>query len=157
MPRRNAKTAGPGAPPFTLWREVAVAYLAPALMAGAGGLASGQPQLTVAACTSIAGTSALVALLIGAWLQRRRHQPRRWTLSLPRAVLAAVLGLGAAAVAGLLGWLAGGWLPAHTSLPDPQWLDRLRLDLPISAALAATIVGWRWRGATATGRRLPPQ
>lgn len=34
-------------------------------MAGAGGVAGGQAELTVAACTSIAGTSAVVALLIG--------------------------------------------------------------------------------------------
>ncbi|WP_372025607.1 hypothetical protein ACBG85_27840 [Rhodococcus sp. NyZ502] len=71
--------------PFTLWREVLVAYLAPALMAGAGGVASGQSGLTMAAFTSIAGTSAVVALLIGSWLQRRGRS-RPWTTALPRVM-----------------------------------------------------------------------
>ncbi|WP_346011984.1 hypothetical protein [Streptomyces sp. SID3343] len=135
-----------GGRPFTLWREVSVAYLAPALMAGAGGVAGGQAELAVAACTSIAGTSAVVALLIGTWLQRRRG-PRPWTTTLPRVVLAALLAVCAAAVAGLVGWFASRWLPAHTGVPDAPWLTRLRMDLPISAALAAGIVTWRWRGA----------
>lgn len=65
-----------GARPFILWREVLVAYLAPALMAGAGGVASGQSGLTMAAFTSIAGTSAVVALLIGSWLLRRGSHGR---------------------------------------------------------------------------------
>lgn len=64
------------------------------------------------------------------------------------------IGLGAAAtgIAGLAGWFASGWLPAHTPVPDAGWLDRLRIDLPLSAALATTIVTWRWSG-TATRRR----
>ncbi|GAA2158610.1 hypothetical protein GCM10009760_61750 [Kitasatospora kazusensis] len=153
MPRSKDRTGGPRPQTFTLWREVAVAYVAPALTAGLGGLAGGRADLTVAACTSIAGTSAVVALLTGAWLQRHRRRPRPWTLSLPRAVLALGLAVGAAAVAGLLGLLAADWLPAHTGLPDPRWLDRLRTDLPVSAALAAAIVSWRWRGTRQTRRR----
>ncbi|WP_329012478.1 hypothetical protein [Streptomyces sp. NBC_00690] len=140
--------------PFTLWREVLVAYFAPALMAGAGGVASGQAGLTVAAVTSIAGTSALVTLLIGTWLQRRKG-PRPWTANLPRVVLVALLAVGAATVAGLVGWFASQWLPAHTGAPDAPWLTRLRLDLPISAALAASVVSWRWHGARRAQPRQP--
>lgn len=128
---------------FTLWREVLVAYLAPALMAGAGGVA-GQSGLTMAAFTSIAGTSAVVALLIGSWLQRRGRS-RPWTTALPRIVVAAILAVGAAVIAGLVGWFASRWLPAHTSVVDTARLARLQLDLPISAAVAAVIVSWRWR------------
>ncbi|MBQ1106987.1 hypothetical protein AB0G82_12575 [Streptomyces anulatus] len=140
--------------PFTLWREVLVAYLAPALMAGAGGVVGGRAELTVAAVTSIAGTSAVVALLIGTWLQRRKG-PCPWTVALPRVVLAALLALGAAVIAGLVGWFASRWLPAHTGVPDTPWLTRLGLDLPMSAALAASIVSWRWRGAQRSRPRQP--
>ncbi|MFE2865264.1 hypothetical protein [Embleya sp. NPDC059259] len=147
VPRGNDTAAGRrAARPFVLWREVLVAYLAPALMAGAGGVIGGQTELTVAACTSIAGTSAVVALLIGGWLQRRRG-PRPWTTALPRVVMTVLFAVGAAAIAGLLGWFASQWLPAHTAVPDTPWITRLRIDLPLSAALAASIVTWRWRGA----------
>ncbi|MCX4744471.1 hypothetical protein OG455_02875 [Kitasatospora sp. NBC_01287] len=143
------RTGGP--PPFTLWREVVVAYLAPALSAGAGGLARGSAELTWAAGTSIAGTSALVALVTGGWL-RRAGTRRRWPSALPRTVLAPALGLLAAGLAlGVafgLGWSARHGLPGWNWSPTASWLDRLRLDLPISAALAATIISWRWRGRT---------
>ncbi|MFI5831497.1 hypothetical protein ACIA6C_30310 [Streptomyces sp. NPDC051578] len=132
--------------PFVLWQEVAVAYLAPALTAGLGGFLTGQPELTMAALTSIGATSALVACVVGAWLHQR-GRPRRWTTSAPRLALATALAVAAAAVAGLLGWFASQWLPSHTQVPDAKWLERLRSDLPLSAALAAAIVTWRWHGA----------
>ncbi|GGS22054.1 hypothetical protein Snoj_23120 [Streptomyces nojiriensis] len=133
--------------PFTLWREVLTSYAAPALTAGAAGVLTGQRDLAVAACTSIAGTSAVVAFLVGTWL-RHGGRPRRWTLTTPRGVLAAVLVVIAAVAAALLGWFAAQWLPAHTPVPATPWLERLRVDLPVSAALAATIVTLRWRGST---------
>ncbi|MBD0746664.1 hypothetical protein [Streptomyces sp. CBMA152] len=132
--------------PFTLWREVLTAYAAPALMAGAAGFATGQSGLVLAAFTSIAGTSAVVAYLLGAWL-RHGGRPRRWTTTLPRPVLTGLLAAATTAAAALLGWFAAGWLPAHTAVPTGKWLDRLRLDLPISAALATAIVTLRWRAA----------
>lgn len=52
--------------------------------------------------------------------------------------------------AALLGWFAAQWLPAHTPVPASLWLERLRVDLPVSAALATTIVTLRWRGTTAS-------
>ncbi|MFF4497220.1 hypothetical protein [Streptomyces sp. NPDC001546] len=141
---------GADARPFTLWREVLTAYAAPALTAGAAGFATGQSGLVLAAFTSIAGTSAVVAYLLGAWL-RHGGRPRRWTTALPRPVLTGLLAAGTTASAALLGWFAAGWLPAHTAVPTAEWLDRLRLDLPVSAALATTIVTLRWRAAI--GRR----
>ncbi|WP_457029558.1 hypothetical protein [Kitasatospora sp. P5_F3] len=132
---------------FVLWREVLTAYAAPALMAGAAGVVTGQRDLAVAAVTSIAGTSAVVAFLVGAWL-RRGGQPRRWTTVIPRVALTAVLLIAAVGAAGALGWFVAQWLPAHTPVPGAPWLDRLRIDLPISAALATTIVTLRWRSTT---------
>ena len=132
--------------PFTLWQEVAVAYAAPALSAGVGGVITGQNGLVVAAFTSIGLTSAAVAALVGGWLQRAGAR-RRFSTSLPRGVLTVGMGVFAAAVAAAVGWFAGGWLPAHTVLADATWLDQLRLNLPLSAALAASIVTWRWRGS----------
>ncbi|MFE9792767.1 hypothetical protein ACFYRL_13655 [Streptomyces goshikiensis] len=134
--------------PFILWREVLTAYAAPALMAGTAGVVTGQRDLAVAACTSIAGTSAVVAFLAGAWL-RHGGQPRRWTTTTPRLVLTAALVIAAVGAAALLGWFTAQWLPDHTPIPAAPWLERLRIDLPVSAALATTIVTLRWRG-TAT-------
>ncbi|MFE5558171.1 hypothetical protein [Streptomyces sp. NPDC056544] len=133
--------------PFTLWREVLTAYAAPALTAGAAGVVTGQRDLAVAACTSIAGTSAVVAFLVGTWL-RHGGRPRRWTLAAPRGVLTAVLVITTVGAAALLGWFTAQWLPAHTPVPSTPWLERLRVDLPVSAALATTIVTLRWRSTT---------
>ncbi|WP_035840221.1 hypothetical protein [Kitasatospora azatica] len=146
---RTSRTRAVSRPsrPFTLWREVLTAYVAPALMAGAAGLVTRQQDLVVAACTSIAGTSAVVALLVGTWL-RHGGQPRRWTTATPRAVLTAALVIAATGMAALLGWFAAQWLPAHTSIPAAPWLERLRIDLPVSTALATTIVTLHWRSTT---------
>ncbi|MER5726798.1 hypothetical protein ABT084_00340 [Streptomyces sp. NPDC002138] len=149
--RTGERTTGP--PPFALWREVATAYVAPAVTAGAGALVGGNTRLLWAAGTSIAGTSAVVALLVGGWLQcfgrRRATGPaRRAAVSLAGAALAAALAFACA-------WAAQRWQPGWTGPSHQPWrdlpfldrpfLDRLSLDLPLSAALAATIVGWRWR------------
>ncbi|WP_405833693.1 MULTISPECIES: hypothetical protein [unclassified Streptomyces] len=137
--------------PFILWREVLTAYAAPALTAGAAGVVTGQMDLAVAACTSIAGTSAVVAFLVGAWL-RHGGQPRRWTIALPGAAVTVVLVITATGAATLLGWFAAQWLPAHTLVPATAWLERVRIDLPVSTALATTIVTLRWRSTTAAPR-----
>ncbi|GHB81506.1 hypothetical protein GCM10010347_60370 [Streptomyces cirratus] len=145
-PPHGISAPGSATRPFVLRNEVAAAYLAPALTAGLGGVLTGQPELTMAAITSIGATSALVACVVGAWLHRR-GRPRRWTTSASRPALALGLAVAAAAVAGLLGWFASEWLPSHTPVPDAGWLERLRIDLPLSAALAAAIVTCRWHGA----------
>ncbi|MET7304002.1 hypothetical protein [Embleya sp. NPDC005575] len=142
--RSSAGDSGPT--PFTLWREVLVAYLAPALMAGAGGVVGGQPDLVVAACTSIAGTSAIVAALVGGRL-RRVGVRRTWLTSTPRVVPPLVLATAVTALAALVGWFVAGHVPERIIPHHGSWPDRLRLDLPLSAALATTIVTWRWRGA----------
>ncbi|MFE7094814.1 hypothetical protein [Streptomyces erythrochromogenes] len=134
--------------PFTLWREVLTAYAAPALTAGAAAVATGQRDLAVAAVTSIAGTSALVAFLVGAWL-RNGGRPRRWTTGAPRVVVAVALVLATTGAAALLGGCAAEWLPAHTLLPAAIRPERLRLDLPVSAALATAVVTLRWRSTVA--------
>ncbi|MFD5463936.1 hypothetical protein ACFWIQ_14125 [Kitasatospora sp. NPDC127059] len=153
MPATKDRT-GPGpaaAPQFTLWREVLTAYAAPALTAGAAGVVTGQADLTVAACTSIAGTSAVMAFLVGTWL-RHGGQPRRWTTTLPRLVLTALLVIVTAGAAAALGWFAAEWLPAVTPVHAAPWLRRLRIDLPVSAVLATTVVTLRWRAGVAKAR-----
>jgi len=154
----------PGKTRFTLWHEVMVAYAAPALIAGAGGLISGQASLLLSAVTSIGISSAVVAALIGAWLQRRglRHT---WLRSGPRFVAIARVASAAGLLGGLVGWFvnvgASAWLGAH----QWPWPDDLGVNLPVSAAIAATIITARWRGAqqapasvgtSARLRRRPP-
>ncbi|MFF3213415.1 hypothetical protein ACFYYB_22400 [Streptomyces sp. NPDC002886] len=134
--------------PFTLWREVATAYVAPAVSAGAGALIGGNSRLLWAAGTSIAGTSAVVAALIGTWLQlfgsrRPAGRARRAALSLTGAALTAALAFA-------LAYAVQHARPEGLGLLHGAALDRLSLDLPLSAALAATIVGWRWRARFTT-------
>ena len=130
-----------------------MAYVAPTLIAGVGGLASGQASLLVSACTSIGISSALVATLIGAWL-RRRGLSHAWLRSGPRLVVMAGVASGAALLGGLAGWLvnlgASAWLGPH---PWP-WPDNLGVNLPVSAAIAAAIIIYRWRHAQQTAASL---
>ncbi|MRH88368.1 hypothetical protein GFY24_13090 [Nocardia sp. SYP-A9097] len=119
---------------FVVWREVLFAYLAPAVCAGASGLVTGQPDLLRAAPTSIAGTSAFVALLLGIWLRHKGIRPRSPS-PIRSAVLAAGSGIGAAALAALTAQI----LTATTELPE-----RIRIDFPIAAALAGAVITWRW-------------
>ncbi|WP_371501987.1 hypothetical protein OG871_33625 [Kitasatospora sp. NBC_00374] len=144
--RRGGPTDRAGTAPkrFALGREVLVAYAAPALSAGAGGLITGQTGLAIAAGTSIAGGSALAAALTGGWLQRGRTR-RRWPARAPKALLAGGAALAAAAVAALAAHLTTTGLDGRTGVHLTPVLDRLPMDLPVSAALAAAIVSWRWR------------
>ncbi|MEU6213233.1 hypothetical protein ABZ891_25460 [Streptomyces sp. NPDC047023] len=138
---------------FVLRREVLTAYAAPALTAGTAGVLGGRQDLAVAACTTIAGTSAVVAFLVGSWL-RRGGRPRPWTTEVPRTVLTLLLVAATAGAAALLGRCAAEWLPAHAPFPYGPfpygpWRERLPVDLPLSAALATTAVTLRWRGTLA--------
>ncbi|WP_051709018.1 hypothetical protein [Streptomyces sp. NRRL S-350] len=139
-------TKAPGAPPpLALWREVLVAYAMPAVSAGIGGALTHQPQLVVAAATTIGGTSAVVAAALGSALHRRpaRAKPART----PRALAAAAVGLAAAALALAVGLAAARWLPHVPALSDSPWPGRLPIDLPVSSAIAATITTWRRLGS----------
>jgi membrane associated rhomboid family serine protease len=140
-----SKKASGAPPPFVLWREVLTAYAMPAVMAGLGGAVTRQPQLVLAALTTIGGTSAAVAAALGAALRRRpaRTRPART----PRVLAAAGLGLAAAALALAMGLAAAHWLPQFPPLGDSPWPHRLPVDLPVSSAIAATIITWRWRGS----------
>lgn len=119
---------------FVLWREVLFAYLAPALCAGAGGLITGSGELMFAAVTSIAGTSAVVALGLGLLLRHGVIRPWRPT-AFTQTAQSALFGIAAAALGGVL---------AQLLTTVPACPERLRVDIPIAAALAATIVTWRW-------------
>ncbi|MEV4556271.1 hypothetical protein AB0K51_04640 [Kitasatospora sp. NPDC049285] len=148
-----AKKAPGAPPPFVLWREVLVAYAMPAVSAGVGGFITRQPELVIAAFTTIGGTSALVAAALGATLQRRPVRAR--APRTPRALAAAVLGLLAAALALAVGLAAARWLPHLPHLAHSPWPRRLPIDLPISSTLAATITTWRWRGSRKPDHRHP--
>ncbi|MFB6888572.1 hypothetical protein ACFCX4_04560 [Kitasatospora sp. NPDC056327] len=144
-------TAPAAPPPFVLWREVLVSYAMPSVMAGISGFASGQPELRIAAFTTIGGTSALVATIIGA--RHRRRRAGSWVERGPRLLLSLLFGIGAAALAlgvGMAGWQL---LPRIPALADSPWPGRLRFDLPISAAIAGTMVTWRWRASRPRRRR----
>ncbi|WP_222932796.1 hypothetical protein [Nocardia yunnanensis] len=117
-----------------LWREVVFAYLAPALCAGAGGLITRQPGLMIAAVTSIAGTSAVVAFLLGMWLQHSQTGIA-WLRHAAPAAVAATFGLGATALAAVI---------AELLLRTSWFAERIRIDVPLAAAVASTIVAWRW-------------
>jgi uncharacterized membrane protein len=131
---------------FTLWREVVVAYAAPALIAGGCGLISGQASLLVEAFTSIGISSAVVATLIGTWLRRRglRHG---WLSSGPRLTAIATVAVGAALLGSLAGWLVNAVASASVAAHQWPWPDHIGIDLPVSAVIAATIITARWRGA----------
>ncbi|GAA2798710.1 hypothetical protein GCM10010441_24680 [Kitasatospora paracochleata] len=143
-----SKRADGAPPPFVLWREVLIAYAMPALTAGLGGVATGRHELVAAALTTIGGTSALVAAALGAVLERRpvRTGPART----PLALAAAALGLAAATLGLAAGLAAAHWLPHVPALAGSPWPGRLPIDLPVSAAIAATITTWRWRGSRPT-------
>ncbi len=133
-----------GARPFILWREVLVAYLAPCADGGCGRSRIrpiGPHDGGIYVHRGHVGSGGVADRLLAA----ASRESRPWTTALPRIMVAAILAVGAAVIAGLVGWFASRWLPAHTSVVDTAWLARLQLDLPISAAVAAVIVSWRWR------------
>ncbi|MFE2140730.1 hypothetical protein ACFXA3_03060 [Streptomyces sp. NPDC059456] len=151
--RKKDPGASGAPPPFVLWRDVLTAYAMPAVMAGLGGAVTRQPQLVVAALTTIGGTSALVTAALGAALRRRPVRTR-----IPRGLAAVATGLAATGLGLVAGLAAARWLPQVPGLADSPWPRRLPLDLSVSSAIAATVTTWRGRAgrpARAPEHRLP--
>lgn len=143
-----SRSARKKAKPFVLWQEVMTSYASPAIMASIGAWMTKDSDLQIAALTTIGGTSALVAWLLGSWL-RERGAGKRWMIRTNRVVMVllfAVFGVGT----GLLGAiLTTGLLEFIPSFDQRVWFDRVWFDFPISATLASTIMIWRWRGTLA--------
>lgn len=143
------KTTGSKKKIFILWREVVMAYAAPASMAGIGGLVTADRGLQIGALTTIGGASALMALMIGLLL-RIRVGRIRWVIAAPHLVV-----VGMFALAGSLFGLYAAWLTAVLlEFMNPShhlaWVGRVWTDFPLSGFIASTIVTWRWRLAVTT-------
>ncbi|ETT39353.1 MULTISPECIES: hypothetical protein [unclassified Paenibacillus] len=143
------KTVGSRKKPFALWREVVMAYAAPAIMAGIGGLVTADRGLQIGALTTIGGASALMALMIGLIL-RSRVGHMRWVTGAPHLVV-----VGGFAIAGSLYGLCAAWVTSgvlELMMPGHHlaWVDRVWIDFPLSGFIASTIVTWRWRLAVTT-------
>lgn len=143
------KSADSGAKNFVLWREVVMAYAAPAIMAGIGGLLTADKGLQLGALTTIGGTSALVALILGLWLRNRGgHKP--WIISAPHLVVVGLFALMGTTFGLFTAWAASGLLEIMTPSNHLPWVGRVWIDLPLSGFIASTIVTWRWRLAVPT-------
>ncbi|MGN7764404.1 hypothetical protein [Paenibacillus sp. 22594] len=143
------KTVGSRKKTFVLWREVVMAYAAPAIMAGIGGLVTADRGLQIGALTTIGGASALMALMIGLLL-RSRVGHMRWVIGAPHLVV-----VGGIALAGSLCGLCAAWITSdllEIRIPGNHlaWADRVWTDFPLSGFIASTIVTWRWRLAVTT-------
>ncbi|WP_342415083.1 hypothetical protein NST83_17415 [Paenibacillus sp. FSL R10-2782] len=143
------KGAGSRAKTFVLWREVVMAYVAPAIMAGIGGLVSNDKGLQIGALTTIGGTSALVALILGLWLCSRGGS-KQWIISAPRLVVVGMFALAGALLGLFAAWVTSDLLGIIIPRDYLTWVDRVWIDFPLSGLIASTIVIWRWRLAVTT-------
>lgn len=132
--------------PSALWRDIMIAYAAPALMAGVGGMVVGDQILFIAAFTSIGGTSAVTAWIIGRWLQDWGLHTQWLNRShlLVIATVFAILGL----AIGLLTACVVTELSRYVFSQELAWLDRLWIDFPLSVTIAGTTTVCRWYKAT---------
>ncbi|MEQ7050124.1 hypothetical protein ABN764_05630 [Paenibacillaceae sp. P-4] len=132
--------------PSVLWRDIMIAYAAPALMAGIGGVVIGDQILFIAAFTSIGGTSAVTAWIIGRWLQDWGLHTQ-WLNKSHLLVIATIFAfLGVAT--GLLIALVVTELSIYAFSQEIAWLDRVWIDFPLSVAIASTTTVCRWYKAT---------
>ncbi|NEW05813.1 hypothetical protein GK047_07250 [Paenibacillus sp. SYP-B3998] len=143
------KSAVSKANEFALWRVVVMAYAAPAIMAGIGGLVTADKGLQLGALTTIGGTSGLIALMLGHWLQSREGR-NRWLIDTPHLVVVAMFALAGALFGLFAAWvtsdLLGDMIPVnYLDLVGGVWID-----FPLSGFIASTIVTWRWRLAVTT-------
>lgn len=126
---------------FVLWRELIPAYLAPAIMAGIGGIITADKVLQIRALTTIGGSSLLIAFCIGLWLRTRRPH-NQWFVRAPRLFVTLAFALGGALFGLLAAWGITTLMPNSPYL----WLGQIGFDFPISSAIACTTMSWRWRG-----------
>ncbi|MDT8977606.1 hypothetical protein RQP50_15310 [Paenibacillus sp. chi10] len=132
--------------PSVLWRDIMIAYAAPALMAGIGGVMIGDQILFIAAFTSIGGTSAVTAWIIGRWLQDWGLHTQ-WLNRSHLLVIATIFAfLGVAT--GLLIALVVTELSIYAFSQEIAWLDRVWIDFPLSVTIASTTTVCRWYKAT---------
>ncbi|CAI8733551.1 Inner membrane protein [Brevibacillus sp. IT-7CA2] len=129
---------------FVLWREVIMAYLFPAIMASIGGWITADKGLQIGALTTIGGTSALIAALLGQWLQSHGKH-KRWVTRTPHLALVAVMGMTMAVFGLLAAWLTTELLVIVAPGESLAWLSRVWIDFPLSAIIASTLITWRWR------------
>jgi quercetin dioxygenase-like cupin family protein/uncharacterized membrane protein len=120
-------------------REVALAFLAPAVIVSVVGLLTRKPELRQAALTSIPLASAVGALGVAAYLARSRG---RGVLRGRVSVSAALAVAGAAAGAAFTFALLGAFRMMLPSMGTAS-LQRLWIDIPLSAAIGAAISSWR--------------
>ncbi|WP_442600577.1 hypothetical protein [Paenibacillus sp. KN14-4R] len=144
-----SKTTDSKAKTFVLWREVVMAYAAPAIMAGIGGLITADKGLQIGALTTIGGVSALVALILGIWL-RSRGCDQRWIIGAPHLVVVGIFTLAGVMFGLFAAWAASGLLNMMNPNNHWAWVDRVWIDFPLSGLIASTIVTWRWRLAVTT-------
>lgn len=140
---------------FVLWREVVMAYVSPALMAGIGGLITGDRGLQLGALTTIGGTSALIAWMLGLWLRRRGGpMDQTWMLRVPHFFVVVIFGLGGGMLGLVAAWTISDCLSSNITIGQINWVHRIWIDFPLSGLIASTIVMWRWRLAVKSKRQI---
>ncbi|QIC04942.1 hypothetical protein GOP56_04655 [Brevibacillus sp. 7WMA2] len=145
----EVKKTGCDSQVFVLWREVLMAYAAPALMASIGGWITAENNLQIRALTTIGGASALVALLVGLWL-RNRGGHKHWVIHAPYFIVVGMFALAAVSFGVSIVWLTCSLLSIFNLLDQLVWLIRVWTDFALSATIASSIVIWRWRQCNTT-------
>ncbi|AET62098.1 hypothetical protein HPL003_26930 [Paenibacillus terrae HPL-003] len=120
------KSAGSGTKTFVLWREVVMAYVSPAIMAGIGGLVTADKGLQLGALTTIGGTSAFLALMLGLWL-RSRGGHKGWIIGAPHLVVVGLFAL-VGAIFGLFAAWGDIWFTRNYDSEQSLGLGRSCLD-----------------------------
>ncbi|MGG2015224.1 hypothetical protein [Bacillus sp. S10(2024)] len=129
---------------FVLWREVLMAYVAPAMMAGIGGVITGSKDLQIGALTTIGGTSAIVALILGLWLERQGIH-NQWLISVNYLVVMVVFTLIGATFGIFTAWMTTFLMEVLWPINHFVWLNRVWIDFPLSTIIASSIIISRWR------------
>ena len=145
----SIKASGSKKKNFVLWREVVMAYAAPAIMAGIGGLVTADRGLQLGAVTTIGGASALIAFITGLLLCSRVGRIR-WITGAPRLAVVGVFAVVGSSFGLFAAWAASGLLENMILSTPLGWLDRVWIDFTLSGFIASTIVTWRWRLAVTT-------